>query len=54
MLSIRPKTKPSESYKLKTNKSFTFPEAKTEDINEIINSLNPKKATGPDMVYLLN
>ena len=28
---------------------FTFPEAKTE-INKIINSLNPKKATGPDCI----
>ena len=30
------------------NETFTFPKAKTEDINKIINSLNPKKATGPD------
>ena len=32
----------------KTSKSFTFPKAKTEDINKITDSLNPKKATGPD------
>ena len=30
------------------NKTFEFPEAKVEDINKIIKSLNPKKATGPD------
>ena len=29
----------------KTNESFTFPKAKTEDINKIINLLNPKKVT---------
>ena len=29
----------------KSNESFTFPEAKTEDINKIINLLNPKKVT---------
>ena len=30
------------------NKTFEFPEAKVENINKIIKSLNPKKATGPD------
>ena len=30
------------------NKTFEFPEAKVEDINKIIKSLNPQKATGPD------
>ena len=30
------------------NHTFEFPEAKVEDINKIIKSLNPKKATGPD------
>ena len=30
------------------NKTFEFPEAKVEDINKIIKSLNPKKVTGPD------
>ena len=30
------------------NKTFEFHEAKVEDINKIIKSLNPKKATGPD------
>ena len=32
----------------KTNESFTFPEAKTEDINKIIDLLNPKKVTTSD------
>ena len=31
-----------------TKEIFSFPKAKTEEINKIINSLNPKKATGPD------
>ena len=35
---------------VKKNETFTFPKAKTEDINKIINSLNPKKATGPDSI----
>ena len=38
--------------KIKNNqnksKTFEFPEAEVEDINKIIKSLNPKKATGPD------
>ena len=29
-----------------------FPKATTEDINEIIKSLNPNKATGPDQIPL--
>ena len=28
--------------------NFDFPTAKVEDINKIIKSLNPRKATGPD------
>ena len=32
----------------KTNESFTFPKAKTEDINKIIKSLNPQQTTGPE------
>ena len=28
--------------------NFDFPTAKVEDINKIITSLNPRKATGPD------
>ena len=36
----------------KTNESFTFPKAKTEDINKIINLLNPKKVMHL-MVYVL-
>ena len=32
----------------KTNESFTFPEAKTEDINKIIDLLNPEKVTTSD------
>ena len=31
---------------------FDFPEATTEDINKIIKSLNPNKATGPDRIPL--
>ena len=31
---------------------FDFPEATTEDINEIINSLNPNKVTFPDHIPL--
>ena len=31
---------------------FDFPEAATEDINKIIKSLNPSKATGPDHIPL--
>ena len=27
---------------------FDFPKAKVKDINKIIESLNPRKATGPD------
>ena len=38
--------------KIKCNQSetlnFGFPAAKAEDINKIIKSLNPRKATGPD------
>ena len=33
---------------VKVSEKFAFPKAKTEDINSIIKSLNPKKATGPD------
>ena len=29
---------------------FDFPEGTTEDINKIIKSLNPNKATGPDHI----
>ena len=36
----------------KTNESSTFPTAKTEDINKIIDSLNPKKLLDL-IVYLL-
>ena len=32
----------------KTNESFTFPKAKTEDITKIIKSLNPQQTTGPE------
>ena len=31
---------------------FNFPEATTEDINKVIKSLNPNKATGPDHIPL--
>ena len=31
---------------------FDFPEATTEDINKIIKSLNPNKATSPDYIPL--
>ena len=31
---------------------FDFPEATTEDINKIIKSLNPNKASGPDIIPL--
>ena len=31
---------------------FDFPEATTKDINKIIKSLNPSKATGPDRIPL--
>ena len=34
------------------NKVFNFPEASTEEINKIIKSLNPHKATGPDGIPL--
>ena len=33
---------------LSNNDTFTFPKATQEEINSIIKSLNPKKATGPD------
>ena len=36
----------------KTSESFAFPKAKTEDINKIINLLNPKKVTHL-MLYVL-
>ena len=31
---------------------FDFPEATTKDIDKIIKSLNPNKATGPDRILL--
>ena len=36
----------------KTNESFTFPKAKTEDINKIINLLNSKKVTASDRIRI--
>ena len=36
----------------KTNESFTFPKAKTEDINKIINLLNSKKVTASDGIRI--
>ena len=39
----------TENKKLaRVNQSFRFPKAKTKNIVKIINSLNSKKATGPD------
>ena len=35
-----------------TNESFTFPKAKTEDINKIINLLNSKKVTASDGIRI--
>ena len=37
---------------LRKKNIFDFPEANTEDINKIIKSLNPNKATGPDHIPL--
>ena len=37
---------------LRKKNIFDFPEANTEDINKIIKSLNPNKATGPDRITL--
>ena len=37
---------------VKEKPAIDLPEATTEDINKIIKSLNPNKATGPDR-YLL-
>ena len=37
---------------VKEKLSFDFPEATAEDINKIIKSLNPNKATGPDRIPL--
>ena len=37
---------------VKENTIFNFPQATTEDVNKIIKSLNPIKATGPDHIPL--
>ena len=42
----------NQVFQIKCNQNetlnFDFPTAKVEDINKIIKSLNPRKATGPD------
>ena len=37
---------------VKVKPIFDFPEATTEDMNKIIKSLNPNKATGPGRIPL--
>ena len=34
--------------------NFDFPTAKVIDINKIVKSLNPRKATGPDYISVKN
>ena len=43
---------PASLRQIKKKPIFDFPEATTEHANEIIKSLNPNKATGPDRIPL--